>query len=505
MRLRHRGLGLVLILGMLLGIRFSRAEVIRVSPEDADQESWRKIEGAQAGDEVVVAPGTYRFRVYLECEGTESQPIVIRAEDPHDRPVWDLAGDVCGNWPGSYGGGDAYRAIWQVTGSYYLISGIVFRNGSDGGTGDSGGLRMKFSDHLTLRDCLLQYNDNGLQGAGTSTLVEFCDFDSNGLPGSADASHNLYIHGGDLVVRYCFIHDARRAQNMHMRANRAVFEYNWIARSSSYMGDMMPCTMEPCDADQYLVLRGNVIERGTPANDGQVFALYNDQGASGKRFHLSMIANTILGNGDNAALVHICNDDPVLNELQEAVLENNAIVDLRRIFRVDEPGLSNWQTGGTRNWLSQGTADTGGLEGSVLGADPGFADPAGGDYRPASGSALIQAAAGSTRADPPDREYCAHLQYRWRAGAADIGAFESTTVGDPIGAYGDDPEPDGGTQTDGGAGTDGGDAGISDAGTGDGGEVDGGEGGCGCASGGAAGAPIGVGLLVLLGLRWWRC
>lgn len=134
---------------------------------------------------MVVAPGTYQFRLYLEGSGTADAPIVIRAADPADRPAWDLGGDAVANWPGSYDGGDSGRAIWQIAGSHYLVSGIVFRNGSDETDGDSGGVRLKGLDAVTFRDCLFQGNDNGLQGAGTQTLVEFCEFDSNGLVGGS--------------------------------------------------------------------------------------------------------------------------------------------------------------------------------------------------------------------------------------------------------------------------------------------------------------------------------
>ncbi len=60
----------------------ARAAVILVSPNDPAAVNIAKMEGAGAGDEVVVAPGTYRFRLYLEAHGTAAQPIVIRAADP---------------------------------------------------------------------------------------------------------------------------------------------------------------------------------------------------------------------------------------------------------------------------------------------------------------------------------------------------------------------------------------------------------------------------------------
>src|SRR5439155_19221549 len=151
----------VLLALLLLGHR-ALATTVTVVPGDTAAANIAKIEGAGPGDEVVVAPGVYRFRLYLQGQGTAAAPIVIRALDPADRPVWDLAGDVVASWPGSYAGGDAGRSIWQITGSHYEISGIIFRNGTDGGIGDSGGLRLKSSGPVALRDCLFQFNDNGI-------------------------------------------------------------------------------------------------------------------------------------------------------------------------------------------------------------------------------------------------------------------------------------------------------------------------------------------------------
>jgi hypothetical protein len=48
---------------------------INVTPSD----SYARIESARPGDEVVIAPGTYRFRVYLTQAAPANAPIVIRA------------------------------------------------------------------------------------------------------------------------------------------------------------------------------------------------------------------------------------------------------------------------------------------------------------------------------------------------------------------------------------------------------------------------------------------
>jgi hypothetical protein len=409
---------------------------IRVSATDPDQVTIEKIESAGPGDTVLIGPGVYRFRVYLTRRGSPEQPIVIRAQDSANRPVWDLAGKATADWTGSYGGGDRGRGIWQITGAHYEISSIVFRNGSDRGAGDGGGMRLKSSSHVTVRDCLFQFNDNGLQGAGTDTLIEFSEFDRNGLPGSREGSHNLYIHGGDITVRYSYIHDAMRGQNLHIRANRATFEYNWIARAKTYMADMMTCTAPPCDSDQYLLLRGNVLIVGTQDNSRQVFALVNDQRTPQVAFHLRMINNTIIGNGDAAALVHLVNADQRPTHSQSVFLANNAIVNVARLLWVDRPDLQNWSASGTNNWLTVGTAGIERLSNSAIGPEPGVRSLAAYDLAPIAPSGLIGGAAGDLP-DLPDREIYfdkqTTLHWRPRATVRDIGAFESTTNSEAIG------------------------------------------------------------------------
>src|SRR5690349_13122056 len=101
------------------------AAIITISPGD----SYARIESAKAGDEVVISPGTYAFRVYLTGLGTTTNPIVIRAQDPTNPPVWDFGATLVENAPGSYTAGDRGRGGWQFSGAQnYRLSGIVFKH-----------------------------------------------------------------------------------------------------------------------------------------------------------------------------------------------------------------------------------------------------------------------------------------------------------------------------------------------------------------------------------------
>jgi hypothetical protein len=106
-------------LGLLFLARPARAATIMVGPGD----DWTKIEAAAPGDTVLIAPGTYKFRVYLTGKGTTAQPIVIKAADPANPPVWDLSATPVEDAPGSYMAGDRGRGCWQLSGgTNYQIS-----------------------------------------------------------------------------------------------------------------------------------------------------------------------------------------------------------------------------------------------------------------------------------------------------------------------------------------------------------------------------------------------
>src|SRR5437773_2401412 len=93
---------------------------INVTPTTPN--GWTVIESADAGDEVVIAPGTYKYRVYLTHSGTAQAPIVIRAQEPSNKPLFDLTGMAINLWPGDTGVPGTNRGAFQVRGDHYRIS-----------------------------------------------------------------------------------------------------------------------------------------------------------------------------------------------------------------------------------------------------------------------------------------------------------------------------------------------------------------------------------------------
>ncbi len=421
----------------------ARAAQIQVSPADGNA-AYTKIEGARAGDEVVIAPGTYKFRVYLQAQAPANNPIVIRAADPNNPPRWDLSGTLVEAAPGSYTAPDKNRGCWQIAGgTNYHIDGIVFEN-CHAADNDSAGLRYySGASGILLTNCLFQNNDNGLTGGteNSDMTVEFSEFSNNGNTNASSSSptHNVYIYGGTFALRYSYLHDPLQAQNLHCRAVQSTIEYNWFDRAKSYVGDLMTsddyANAPSGSIAQAMTLRGNVIiESANQANQGQIWAVYNDE-ASGSpvSFSVTALYNTVVGDGAHTAFIHLSNAD---STVMSASVNDNIIAGTSQPILVEDGAHAT--VTGKNNWLQTGAAVSG-LTGSLFGAAPGFSGAANDDFTLASGSTCIGAAdtsvGGLPMAEYYQNETIARM-YRVRSSAMDIGAFEHTTMGMPIGPYG---------------------------------------------------------------------
>ncbi|MBN2672338.1 MAG: hypothetical protein JXX29_11705 [Deltaproteobacteria bacterium] len=437
---------------VVIGSQSAAAATYTMTPED----DWSVLEKAQAGDVVEIAPGTYDFRVYLENAGTAAEPIVIRAADPADKPVWDLVGDedhLVSDAPGSYTAGDLNRGCWQVgpSGAYYDISGIVFRNCRDSA---SAGLRLVNSGPVALTDCLFENNTNGLTGASEDLVVEHCEFRNNGqVFEGGNMTHNIYIYGGNFTMRYCYNHDSHEGQLFHVRAAHSIIEYNWLARPAGYVGDIMSCEYLCDGTAQYMSLTGNVIIQGTPANQSQIIALYDDEETGVTEMNIELQYNTVIGTprnpGQSHTLLNLRNDSIDTH----AVVNNNIIYQMGQVVEVADAGLSNWSFAGAFNWVSAGT-ELSSLSDSTEGADPGFADAEALDFTLTESGSAVDAANPSLGTEPQAEYYLNETVargFRVRESADDAGAFEFGTSGDGIDAYGEIPTASGDGDADGDA------------------------------------------------------
>jgi hypothetical protein len=346
--------------------------------------------------------------------------------------------------PGSYTAGDRGRGGWQFSGARnYRLSGIGFRNCRTAAFNSAGIRYYNGTTNLYLKDCRFALNDDGLTGGtqNSEATVEFCEFNANGNTNASVSSptHNIYVYGGYLTMRYCYVHDPVQGQNFHIRCRSAALEYNWFARANSYEGDLMT------DDDfsgaglftQTLTLRGNVIvQKSSPLNNSQVIAIYNDGGLANLTLNVRALYNTFVGNGGSAAFVHVSNAD---GTQMNAEISDNIISGTTRPALVEDS--VHGTVTGVNNWLKT-NAIAGTLTGSVQSAAPGFRNAGVNDYAPAPNSVCIGAASASVYGLPGKEYYlneATNRLWRVRGGAADLGALESTSTNSPVGPY--DPAP----------------------------------------------------------------
>lgn len=99
--------------------------------------------GAQPGDEIRVLPGTYGAAEITKKNGSEDAPIVLRADDPANKPIID--------------GAATDNALTFDDSSYVVVDGFEVRNG--GKDGEGVGVYLRASAHLTVRNCSI--HDSG--------------------------------------------------------------------------------------------------------------------------------------------------------------------------------------------------------------------------------------------------------------------------------------------------------------------------------------------------------
>ncbi|HZM06357.1 MAG TPA: hypothetical protein VFC44_25430 [Candidatus Saccharimonadales bacterium] len=414
----------------------SLATVINVGPSD----TYAKIEGANPGDEVIIAPGTYAFRVYLTKQAGTTNPIYIHAQDPANPPVWDFGTNLVDNAPGSYKGGDTARGGWQLSGAQnYTISGIIFRHCRNAAK-NCGAIRYyETTTNLCVKNCFFTSNDVGMTGGtqDSQATVEYCEFNANGntnAPSSAP-THNIYIYGGYLTMRYCFIHDSIQGQNFHLRCRAATLEYNWFARANNYEGDLMSDDdfTGPGPYTQTLIFRGNgLVQNSSPGNHSQVLVLFNDSSVSNLTMSVQVLYNTFVGTYGSSQFVHLSNAD---GTSMNAQISDTIISGTTVPYYIESAAAGS--ASGVNNWMPLNAAP-GALSNSIQSASPGFRNPAMEDYHLAPGSACIGGANASVYGLPGKEYYyneATNLMWRPRAAARDLGAFESTSTNNPVGPY----------------------------------------------------------------------
>lgn len=355
---------------------------------------------------------------------------------------------------------------------FRLANHVVFEGFEVSGTGDtlSGTFRCVYhhSHDLVIRDAYIHdCPRHGVLGADQDSGSLTLEYSEVFNAGSNGGNHAIYMATDEVAypgavfrLQYSYIHDsrfddARDGGNLiKSRAERNEIYYNWL--EGGFFHELELIGPDPFGAqlgwseslkreDSDVV--GNVIVHTSAF--GAVMRFGGD--ATGQSFgRYRVVNNTIVRLGGS-------NDTPTIFRLFDGIesldAHNNVIwregASAVRIIREVE---ADWATGqsqiaGSNNWIEAGSQEVPATwSGTLMGTLPGFADSAGFDFRPGSGSPLIDLAnaapsAGAAYAianplfppvrHPPPRSLIAagSAALRPSSGPLDIGAFEFTAPG----------------------------------------------------------------------------
>jgi hypothetical protein len=441
--------------------------------------------GLTAGDTVRIhwRAEPYREKILISTRGTADAPIrLVGVPDPTGRlPVVDGENATTGPFIAfSYAGtqdrgllivGPARGTRWGVKPQYIHIENLEFRNAAppheftDGGGGrrkygfNAAAVFVERGEHVVVRGCVLTGCGNGLfvaSGASEEVqsrdiLVEGCRIEGNGNVGR-DREHNVYTEAVGVTFQnnhFGPLRPGSRGNNVKDRSAGTVVRYNRIEGGAHLLDLVEPeesariTCADPAFHTTYVY--GNVMLNG-PKDGVSVVHYGGDNGKTStyRKGTLFFHHNTVVIRADRGGpgaryrtiLFRSDTDD-------EAVEFHNNIVFRDAATRGGVPTeLSLLATAGRldcgANWVSAGwipgrsgvksTGVIGGAENflRVTGNDPGFTDPASGDFRLRSDSPCR----GAARPLPPavPNPHAATRQYRHpqtsepRPAGADLGA-----------------------------------------------------------------------------------
>ncbi len=371
--------------------------------------------------------------------GSGAQPVIIRG----DR--------VNGRRPVLQGGSNTIK--FQSS-DHVVLEGFEITGGTS---------RCVFHDahDVTLRDVLVHNCPN--HGVHTADLagsltIEYSELHSIGSAGN-DQKHTIYAQTGEIEhpgavfrMRHSYVHDGLSGNLVKSRAERTELHYNWIEGAKVQEVEMLSPDPNYQDDPRWAEdtaredgeLVGNVIVHAGPASAYAV-RLGGDGTGEGSSGRYRLLNNTFAFRNSGTAL-------RLFARLQSVDAHNNVFTRLNggsiQVFRDVEAEWVNAQGAptsrqltGSHNYVDLGaTAVPAAWTQTQFSASPGFENPAGNNFSPASSSVLLDLGNSSPSAPaalpfPPPLEIPrwqplrsavlpGQSSVRPTAGPIDIGAYE---------------------------------------------------------------------------------
>ena len=359
----------------------------------------------QPGDQIHVyyRPDPYKEKFLLHGQGLKDTPIILKGipDELGNMPIID-GKDAISSDEKTYWNED--RQIIKVgqaselLSDYIIVEGFELRNANNTTAfvdiqgnqkqylDNACGIRVAYGKHITIRNCNIHDNGNGIQTGTTDNqmilLIEQCYIHNNGVCSWLNSYiHNLYLSGeneSEVIVQYCKIGALlSNGQQAKTRAHHFVFRYNWLEGGRNSQLDLVEDTASMDTIESNVYVYGNVIIKPDQAENSSMIHFGGDQPETNRRGTLFFYNNTcIVKDTKTWGTRRIFN---VTGERPKIEAYNN-------IFYMDSPTSYQIITGSTKlsgqnNWISQHiTGHDEFLIHSISDESPGFINPQTNDY-----------------------------------------------------------------------------------------------------------------------------
>ena len=195
------------------------------------------------------------------------------------------------------------KGIWVNDAQNTTVENIEF-SGAAVVDENGAGIRNEVTG-LTVCNGYFHDNQNGILGGNGIVLIEYSEFDNNGLcPTGANCGHNIYIDTGTkFTLRYSYTHRAHVGHTVKSRSKETHILYNRITGED---GDTSYEINVPNAGRTFII--GNLIEQG-PLTENSTIILYGEDGvpADGRANEIYIVNNTFVndrpGGGTFVSLV----------------------------------------------------------------------------------------------------------------------------------------------------------------------------------------------------------
>ena len=352
---------------------------------------------------------------------------------------------------------------------FRLADHVVFEGFEVSGTGDTLGGTFRCIYHhshdLVIRDAYIHdCPRHGILGADNDSGSLTVEYSEIANAGSNGGNHAIYMatdeiaHPGSVFrLQYSYVHDSRYDDTrdggnlIKSRAERNEIHYNWL--EGAFFHELELIGPDPAggvpegQAREDSDVVGNVIVH--TAAFGSLMRFGGDAtGQSNGRYRF--VNNTVVrlgGAGDTPTIFRLFDGIEALQVHNNVIWREGAAATriMREVEAVWTGGVQ--RIAGSNNWIESGsTFVPANWTGTLAGTDPGYANAAALDFRPAAGSPLLDNGNGAPTAPagyeigaplfpparhPPQRILLAPSSAPARIpnGAIDIGAFEQVDLG----------------------------------------------------------------------------